>query len=236
MTVHAPRLIRSPSCRVTLSPIASSRLLTKVPLADPGSLMNQVPSDAEVRTACSRLTPGSTGWSARSISGTRSRAALRRPIRISLPTSRTRRSEVCAGNSTAEPATARAGRTGGGAGRTGGAGGGAARTSGPVGGSGRDLGTGGAAAGSRAGYDSGRAAGGGDAAGGCGGPGGDGGGGDGGGCGRLQAEKGGSGSGTGGNSDAGGPDGAGPDSAGPDDARPDGDISRASAGAAEEAS
>ncbi|MGH3177152.1 MAG: hypothetical protein ACRDPF_25190 [Streptosporangiaceae bacterium] len=55
-------------------------------------------------------------------------------------------------------------------------------------------------------------------------------GGDGGGCGRLQAEKGGSGLDIGGNSDAGGPDGAGPDGAGPD-----GDISRASAGAAEEA-
>src|ERR1700748_2208986 len=65
MTVHAPRLIRSPSCRVTLSPTPSSRLLTKVPLADPGSLMNQVPSEAEARTACSRLTPGSTGWAAR---------------------------------------------------------------------------------------------------------------------------------------------------------------------------
>jgi hypothetical protein len=51
-------------------------------------------------------------------------------------------------------------------------------------------------------------------------------GGEGGGCGRLQAEKGGSGLGTGGNSDAGGPD----------DAGPDGAISRASAGAAEEAS
>jgi hypothetical protein len=63
---------------------------------------------------------------------------------------------------------------------------------------------------------------------GCGGLGGDGGGlgGEGAGCGRLQAEKGGSGLGTGGNSDAGGPN----------DAGPDGDISRASAGAAEEAS
>ena len=63
-------------------------------------------------------------------------------------------------------------------------------------------------------------------------------GGDGAGCARLQAEKGGSGLGTGGNSDAGGPDDAGPDDAGlddagPDDAGPDGDISRASAGAAE---
>lgn len=45
-------------------------------------------------------------------------------------------------------------------------------------------------------------------------------------CGRLHAEKGGSGLGTGGNSDSGGPD----------DAVPDGDISRASAGAAEGAS
>jgi len=73
---------------------------------------------------------------------------------------------------------------------------------------------------------------------GCGGLGGDGGGlgrngggcgglaGEGADCGRLQAEECGSGLGTGGNSDAGGPDGAGPD----------GDISRASAGAAEEAS
>jgi hypothetical protein len=48
-------------------------------------------------------------------------------------------------------------------------------------------------------------------------------GGKGGGFGRLQAEKGGSGLDTGGNSDSGGPDGA----------VPDGDISRASAGAAE---
>jgi hypothetical protein len=56
-------------------------------------------------------------------------------------------------------------------------------------------------------------------------------GGDGGGVGRLQAEKGGSGVDTGGNSDSGGPG-----DAGPDGAVPDGDISRASAGAAEERS
>ena len=49
-----------------------------------------------------------------------------------------------------------------------------------------------------------------------------------GGFGRLQAEKGGSGLDTGGNSDSGGRD----DTA-PDGAVPDGDISRASAGAAE---
>jgi hypothetical protein len=53
-------------------------------------------------------------------------------------------------------------------------------------------------------------------------------GGEGGGFGRLQAEKGGSGLDTGGNSDSGGRDDAVPDGAGPD-----GDISRASAGAAE---
>jgi hypothetical protein len=50
--------------------------------------------------------------------------------------------------------------------------------------------------------------------------------GDDGGCGRLQAEKDGSGLCTGGNSDSGGPD----------DAVPDGDISRASAGAGDEGS
>jgi hypothetical protein len=54
---------------------------------------------------------------------------------------------------------------------------------------------------------------------------GDGGGADGG-CGRLQAEKDGSGLGTGGNSDSGGPD----------DAVPDGDISHALAGAGDEGS
>jgi hypothetical protein len=53
-------------------------------------------------------------------------------------------------------------------------------------------------------------------------------GGEGGGFGRPQAEKGGSGLDTGGNSDSGGRDDAVPDGAGSD-----GDISRASAGAAE---
>jgi hypothetical protein len=79
------------------------------------------------------------------------------------------------------------------------------------------MGTGRAAAGSGAGPPAARPTGGVD---GCGGLGA-----EGAGCGRLQAEKGGSGLGTGGNSDSGGPDGAGPA----------GDISRASAGAAEEA-
>jgi hypothetical protein len=59
-----------------------------------------------------------------------------------------------------------------------------------------------------------------------GGEGGAGGGLDGDGCGRLQAEKDGSGLGTGGNSDSGGPD----------DAVPDGDVSRAWAEAGGEAS
>ena len=57
----------------------------RVPLADPGSTTDQVPSGALISTACSRDTPGSAGGPARSISGSMPLCALRRPTRTSVP-------------------------------------------------------------------------------------------------------------------------------------------------------
>jgi hypothetical protein len=120
----------------------------------------------------------------------------------------------------------------GGARRTGGGGADSARTRGPVGGSGWAAGDGFRGAGENTDSNGATTVGSSGDSGASGAPtarptgavdGGGGPGGEGGGFGRLQAEKGGSGLDTGGNSDAGGPD----------DAVPDGDISRASAGAAE---
>jgi hypothetical protein len=55
MTVHAPRLIRSPSCRGICSPAGISRPFSRVPLADPGSRIDQLPSDVAIRTADARV-------------------------------------------------------------------------------------------------------------------------------------------------------------------------------------
>src|SRR5499427_385702 len=100
ITVQAPRWIRSPSWRGVRTPAVISLPLTRVPFSDPGSRIVQLPSGSANNTACNREMPGSVGGPVRSISGSRSRDTLRRPMRISGPASRNRRSGVYPGNST----------------------------------------------------------------------------------------------------------------------------------------
>src|SRR5487761_566436 len=102
IVVQAPRLIRSPSCSGICWLVGMSVPLSWVPLAEPGSRTAQ-PSGAAIRTACSRLTPGSVGGPVRSISGSRPREGLRRPMRISVPVSWNRRSGQYAGNGISTP-------------------------------------------------------------------------------------------------------------------------------------
>jgi len=94
ITVQAPRWIRSPSWRGNRTPAVISLPLTTVPFSDPGSRIVQLPSGSANSTACSREMPGSVGGPVRSISGSRPRDTLRRPMRISGPASRNRRSGV----------------------------------------------------------------------------------------------------------------------------------------------
>ena len=79
--VQAPRWIWSPGRRGTGLPEGTSLPLTWMPLVEPRSMTDQVPSGAANSSACRRETPGSGGGPVRSISGWMREEPLRRPMR-----------------------------------------------------------------------------------------------------------------------------------------------------------